>query len=176
MTHKLQVVPVALREANAFVDAYHRHNAPTRGCKFCLGANFGDMLAGVAIIGRPVARLLQDGLTAEVLRCCVQPDAPKNTPSFLYGRAWRVWQAMGGRRMVTYTLDSESGASLRAVNWRILGTKEPIPKGKGWTNRGGGRMWHPAQGELRLRWEIASDLIPDPRSPIPGGAQRCPTA
>jgi len=150
---RLAVVPLLLHEANRFVDLHHRHSKPTRGCRFCIGAVWGGDLVGVAIVGRPVARLLQDGTTAEVLRCCTHDRSPKNTPSFLYGRAWRVWQAMGGRRMVTYTLESESGASLRAVGWKILGTKEPVPKGQGWTNRGRGRIWHPAQSEMRLRWE-----------------------
>ena len=100
---KLQLVPVTLREANEFVANFHRHNKPTQGGRFAIGAVYGDALIGVAIVGRPVSAQLQDGLTAEVTRLCVSDDAPTNACSFLYGRSWRIWQQMGGERMVTYT-------------------------------------------------------------------------
>jgi hypothetical protein len=152
MNNRLQAVPISIREANAFVEQFHRHSVPVQGAKFAIGASVGEHLQGVAIVGRPVARMLHDGFTAEVLRCCVLPDAQKNTPSFLYGRCWRVWQQMGGRRMVTYTLASESGASLRAAGWKILGETEASEKGKGWMNRPG-RAWRPVYGQQKLRWE-----------------------
>jgi hypothetical protein len=90
------VVPMSLREANDFVEQFHRHNRRTSrdGGKFAIGASKGDGLIGVAIVGKPVARLLNDSFTAEVLRVCVMPDGPKNTCSFLYGRCWRIWQAV----------------------------------------------------------------------------------
>ena len=68
------------------------------GHKYSIGASDGENLVGVAIVGRPVARKLDDGFTAEVLRVCVKDDSPKNTCSFLYGRSWRIWQQMGGKR------------------------------------------------------------------------------
>src|SRR5437016_4190311 len=96
------VTPITLRQANDFVEQFHRHNGRTtrNGGRFAIAAihpEFG--LVGVAIVGRPLARLLQDGYTAEVLRLCVRDNAPKNTCSFLYGRCWRIWQAMGGRKL-----------------------------------------------------------------------------
>src|SRR5690606_30041013 len=99
----LKVVPMTLREANDFVEQYHRHNGRTarNGGKFAIGATTGDRLVGVAIVGRPLARHLDDSYTAEVLRVCVLPDAPKGTCSFLYARCWRIWAAMGGTRLVT---------------------------------------------------------------------------
>src|SRR4051812_5557777 len=109
----LEPIPMSIQDANEFVDQHHRHNKRVLSAKFAIGASDGERLVGVAIIGRPIARLMQDGWTAEVNRVCVLHDAPKGTNSFLYGRAWRIWQQMGGKRMLTYTLTSESGASLR---------------------------------------------------------------
>jgi hypothetical protein len=148
----LKSIPIELKEANEFVISYHRHNKPVAGHKFSIGASDGERLIGVAIVGRPIARHLQDGMTAEVLRCCVLPNAPKGSCSFLYSRAWKAWSAMGGAKMITYTLDTEPGSSLRGVNWKIVNQSPPV-NGKGWTNRPG-REWQSVHGQGRLRWEI----------------------
>jgi hypothetical protein len=152
MTRALLAVPIGTTEANAFVLSYHRHNKPVVGAKFSIGASDGTRLVGVAIVGRPVARKLDDGATAEVTRVCVLDDAPKGTPSFLYSRCWRAWSAMGGARMVTYTLQSESGASLRGAGWRVVGQSPAWKEGKGWATRPG-REWQAVIGQQKLRWE-----------------------
>lgn len=146
---------MSLREANDFVENFHRHSERTArdGGKFAIGASSDDNLVGVAIVGLPVARMLADGFTAEVLRMCAAPDAPKNTCSFLYGRCWRIWQQMGGLRMVTYTLQTESGASLRGAGWKIVG-ETSVKKGA-WQNRPG-RKWQPIYGQLKFRWEASN--------------------
>lgn len=151
----LTVVPMTLREANDFVEAYHRHNGRTSrdGGKFAIGASDGEQLVGVAIVGRPLARLLNDAYTAEVLRACAVDAAPKGTCLFLYGRCWRIWQQMGGRRMVTYTLTTDSGASLRGAGWKIIG--ESRPSG-GWDRQGRARQWQSIYGQQKFRWEVAS--------------------
>jgi hypothetical protein len=152
---KLIAVPITLREANDFVESYHRHNKRTArdGGKFAVGAS-ADQLVGVAIVGNPISATFMDGFTAEVLRTCVQEDAPRNVNSFLYGVCWRVWRAMGGRRLVTYTLRSESGASLRGAGWKIVG--EVRPTEDGWRkNDHLRREWQPVQGQQKLRWEKA---------------------
>lgn len=73
----LELQPITLREANRFVLDHHRHHGPVhgpvRGCLFCVAINNGSEVIGVAIVGRPVSRMLQDGYTAEVLRVCVLP-------------------------------------------------------------------------------------------------------
>lgn len=152
----MNVLPITLREANDFVEQYHRHNGRTSkdGGRFAIGASAERGLVGVAIVGRPLARLLQDGLTAEVLRVCTLSDAPKNTCSFLYGRCWRIWQAMGGQRLVTYTLASESGSSLRGAGWKIMGNVSP--NAKGWNRDGRNRDWQPIYGQQKFRWEAAA--------------------
>ena len=147
---KLEVTPVSLREANEFVENFHRHNKPTQGGKFAIGAIYDNELVGVAVVGRPVSATLDDGLTAEVTRVCVVDHAPKNSCSFLYGRCWRIWQQMGGKRMVTYTLQEESGSALRGAGWKIVGEVKPHDR---WTPKGGNRNWQPIYGQLKFRWE-----------------------
>ena len=150
----MTVVPITLREANDFVESFHRHNGRTSrdGGKFAIGVVMDGSLIGVAIVGRPLSRCLDDSFTAEILRTCVLDSAPKGTNSFLYSRCWRIWQAMGGLKMVTYTLETESGASLKGAGWnmpvKVLGHKN------GWSSTGRSREWQPIYGQQKFRWEI----------------------
>ena len=151
---KLQVVPMTLREANDFVVNFHRHNTRTarNGGKFAIGASYNGQLVGIAIVGNPISATFMDGFTAEILRTCTRPDAPRNTNSFLYGACWRVWRAMGGMKLITYTLQTESGASLRGAGWKICGEVKPTEKG--WRkNDHLSRIWQPVMGQLKFRWE-----------------------
>ena len=146
----LAVAPTTLREANEFVANFHRHSKPTQGGRFAIAAVFDQNIVGVAIVGRPVSQTLQDGLTAEITRLCVSKDAPKNTCSFLYGRCWRIWQQMGGNRMITYTLQSETGTSLKGAGWTVMGQVKPHDR---WTKKGGNREWQTVYVQLKFRWE-----------------------
>lgn len=144
----LALTPITLREANAFVDAHHRHHKPARGCILCVAVSEGNVVRGVAIVGRPVSRMLDDGWTAEVVR--VATDGARNACSMLYGASWRAARALGYRRLVTYTLPEEGGASLRAAGWRCLGEAG----GGSWDRKGRPRVdLHPTQ--VKLRWEAA---------------------
>lgn len=116
MSDRLRVVPLELPEANAFVARHHRHSAPVVGHRWSIGAALGDDLHGVAIVGRPVARMRQDGRTLEVLRLCT--DGYRNACSFLYGAAWRAARALGWEAMGTYIRKDEDGTSLKAAGWR----------------------------------------------------------
>lgn len=116
----LALTPINLDEANAFVAKHHRHHKPVPGAKFCIAVSDGDSVRGVAIVGRPVARMSDNGFTLEVNRCCT--DGTKNACSILYGAARRAAWALGYKRLVTYTLPEEGGASLRAAGWKLLGT------------------------------------------------------
>lgn len=116
---KLAAVPISLEEANAFVSEHHRHHRAVIGHKFSIGAALGDKVVGVVIVGRPVSRHRDDGLTLEVTRLCT--DGSQNACSFLYGAAARAAFALGYKRIGTYILKSENGASLRASNWRLIG-------------------------------------------------------
>jgi hypothetical protein len=153
---RLLLVPLSVREANDFVESFHRHNGRTTrdSGKFAIGCSTGDELVGAAIVGRPLSRHLDDGWTAEVLRCCTSSAAPKGACSFLYGACWHAWRAMGGKRIVTYTLASESGASLRGAGWRIVAQC----RAGDWSRPQLGRMraWQPIYGQQKFRWEMAS--------------------
>lgn len=115
----LTICPVTLNQANAFVVMLHRHHGAVTGHKFAIGCLDGDRLCGVCIVGRPVARCLDDGQTAEITRLCT--DGTRNACSKLYAAAWRVCRAMGYVRLFTYILDTEPGTSLRAAGFRFDG-------------------------------------------------------
>ncbi|WP_326550148.1 XF1762 family protein [Micromonospora sp. NBC_01813] len=114
-------------------------------------ADQDDVLVGVAVVGRPVARLLDDGLTLEVTR--VATDGTRNANSLLYAAAWQAARALGYRRLVTYTQDGESGASLRASGWRIVASRPPQP---GWSRPSRPRVDHGTADIARSRWEPSS--------------------
>lgn len=113
----MRIVPMSLRQANDFVERWHRHSARTSndGGKFAIGLMHEGQLVGCAIVGRPVARMLQVEGAAELLRLCTSPEAPKGSGSKLYARCRRIWQQMGGTKLHTYTLTHESGASMRGA-------------------------------------------------------------
>lgn len=145
----MTVFPLTRDAALEIIGRYHRHNSRPVGYRFALGARHEGELVGVVVVGRPVGRAFNFEEVAEVNRLCVVPTAPKNTCSFLYGAARRVWFAMGGKRVITYTLQAESGASLRGAGWtpKVL----PARKGKGWLSRD--REYQPVFSALKLRWE-----------------------
>jgi hypothetical protein len=155
----MHIVNLTLKEANAFVQMHHRHSKPVQGHKFSIGVATPDgELIGVAIVGRPVARKLDDGVTAEVTRMCVR-DGHKNLCSKLYRQAWSAWSCLGGHRLVTYTLASESGASLSGAGFVKATTSPAWKSGKGWTTRAG-REWQPVHAEGKVRWELATGERP----------------
>ncbi len=111
----LKIRPIHLRAANEFVKMYHRHNLPTVGGKFAVSCYQDERLCGVAICGRPTARNADNGLTLEIYRNCT--DGTRNACSKLYGACVRVARNMGYEKVITYTLASENGASLKASNF-----------------------------------------------------------
>jgi hypothetical protein len=149
------IIPIGLDEANIFISDYHRHSAPVpnAGNRFAIGLMSDSHLVGVAIVSRPSARLMCDGVTAEVRRLCVSPEAPRNACSMLYGRCWRIWQQMGGRRMITYTLQAESGASLRGAGWKIMGE---VKGNRQWSCKSRPRSHKEIYREPKFRWEVAA--------------------
>ena len=147
---RLTIIPMTLAEANAFVEKWHRHHSPVPGCKFCIGVAL-DYVCGVAIVGRPVARLLDDGWTLEVNRTCT--DGTKNANSMLYGACRRVAFALGYKKLITYTLPEEGGVSLTAAGWKCMGEAG----GGTWDRTSRPRVdTHPTQ--TKLRWEALHPL------------------
>jgi hypothetical protein len=116
----MNLQPITLKEARRFVDTYHRHHKAPQGGLFAIGLADNDQIVGVAIVGRPVARMLDNGYTAEVTRLCVK-DGYRNACSMLYSACWRAARAMGYKRLITYILKSESGSSLTASGYKFVG-------------------------------------------------------
>jgi len=115
----LTIVPLSIDAANEFVRQYHRHHVPVIGHKFSIGVcDDQGTLRGAAIIGRPVSRVRDDGLTLEVTRLVT--DGCPNACSAMYAAAWRAAKAMGYLRIGTYILATEPGTSLRAAGWKML--------------------------------------------------------
>jgi len=115
----LELFPINQRDAKIFVNQYHRHHKAPVGSVFQIACVKDNKVVGVVIVGRPVARRLQDGRTLEVTRLCT--DGTKNVCSMLYAAAWRAGKAIGYKRMVTYILESEKGTSLLAAGWKYIG-------------------------------------------------------
>lgn len=149
MPQKLRHIRIGLDEANAFVTAHHRHHKPVVGHLFSLGASVGDQIVGVAIVGRPVSRFRDDGLTAEVTRLCT--DGHRNACSFLYGATARAAFALGFKRIGTYILSSEPGTSLMGTGWRMIGETP----GKSWSVPSRPRVdKHPLQKKMLFEKEL----------------------
>lgn len=124
---QLKIIPIHFAEACEFIKQHHRHHKPPQGHKFSIAVSDGENIIGVAVVGRPVSRRLDDGYTAEVTRLC--SNGTKNVCSMLYAACWRAAKAMGYLQLITYILDSEEGTSLKAAGWHCIG-------------KAGGKSWN----------------------------------
>lgn len=146
----LRIVPISLRDAQAFIKMHHRHNLPPRGWKFGMAlVDSMNKLVGVVTAGRPVARMFDNGFTLEVNRTCT--DGARNANSMLYGAAWRVAKNMGYERAITYIQGEETGVSLRAAGWVKV---KDIPPAPGWDRPGRPRDEIGSGNTARQLWEI----------------------
>lgn len=140
---KMQIVPIFQDEAFEFVSKYHRHHKKPVGSVFQIAVALDTKVVGVAIVGRPVSRHLQDGWTLEVNRLCT--DGTKNACSMLYSACWRITKEMGYRKLITYILNTEPGTSLTAAGWKLIGEAG----GKSWNVKSRPRIdTHPLQKKL----------------------------
>jgi hypothetical protein len=145
----LEIVPMNISDAKEFVAQYHRHHLPPVGALFAIGAAADGVIVGAAIVGRPVARGSNDGWTAEVTRLAT--TGQRNACSMLYRACWRAARSMGYKRLVTYTLATELGGSLRGAGFKCLGT---VP-GRTWSCTSRPRVdRHPTQD--KFRWECSA--------------------
>lgn len=152
-----RVIPLDLRTANAFIEEHHRHNGPTAGHKFSIGLEENGQLVGVGIAGRPICRQLDNGRTLELRRICVKENT-QNGCSMLIGRLKRIGQLMGYERIITYTLQRESGSSLRAVSAHCVAVAKPSK----WDRKGKPRKHKAVYDEPKFRWELQG--LPDGRT------------
>ena len=141
----MKITPCSLKYANEFVTDYHRHHKAVMGCKFCIALQGENGTVGVAICGRPVSRYLDDGKTLEINRLCT--NGARNACSMLYGACVRIAKEMGYKKVITYILESENGASLKASNF----VNEGIAGGKMWTGKRSGRD-NGVPKEMKQRW------------------------
>lgn len=146
----MDIVPIKFKEACLFVKKHHRHHLPPAGHVFSLACAVDEDIVGVAIVGRPIARTLDNGLTAEVTRLCT--DGTKNACSMLYAAAWRAARAIGYKKLIAYILNTEKGTSLTAAGWTLVGECG----GGSWNCKSRPRVdRHPQQ--KKLRFEVTND-------------------
>lgn len=151
---KLHVVPCDLDEANFFIGLHHRHHPPVRGYKFAVAVATLNMngdtpqftVVGVATVGRPNARMKQDGWTLEVTRNCT--DGTHNAASKLYAQCAKAAMALGYKKLITYTLKREAGSSLRAAGFRVVAEV----RGQHWDRPSRRRKL--TEIEPKQRWEL----------------------
>lgn len=152
MKGELVLRPMHYRGACAFIEKHHRHHRPPQGYKYAVAVSKEDKIVGVAVAGRPLSRYLDDGWTLEVTRVC--SDGTKNVCSMLYAACRRIAKEMGYKQLVTYTLDTESGISLKAAGW----TRAGKAGGKSWNVPGRPRndlhLINPALGQLKIKYCI----------------------
>lgn len=164
----MKLLAVTFAQAAAFVAAHHRHNKPpvshkfsvglegdaTHACVHCWGVRqWPPRLIGVAVVGRPVARALDDVVTVEVTRTCVV-TGQRNANSMLYGACARAAKALGHTRIITYTQHGETGASLRGAGWKLVAE---LPARGNWADSSvtRPRSVDGTQGGVpRMRWEL----------------------
>lgn len=145
----MNAIPLELKEANEYIDRLHRHHKPVYRDKFRFGAvNESGELCGVIQLARPVSRMLDDGKTIEVVRCCT--DGSYNACSFLYSRAARIAKEMGYKKIITYILQSESGTSLKASGWNLSSSN---CGGGSWDRPSRHRISEGYPTEKKQRWE-----------------------
>lgn len=154
----LIVRPTTLREANDFVQSHHRHNGRTSrdGGRFAVACYHQDSIVGVAIVGNPLSATYMNkdkyGSVAEVLRTCTNADAPKGSVSFLYGVCTRICREMGFDLIISYTLEDESGASLKGAGWSQAALTRPCAPG--WRKKDHiQREYQEVMGFVKRRWE-----------------------
>ena len=140
------IVPLNLKTANEYVLKNHRHHKPSNRHKFSIGLSLNNVLIGVAICGRPVARGSDNGFTLEVSRLCT--DGSDNACSKLYGACARIAKEMGYLKIQTYILQSESGTTLKASGWKM----EAITAGGQWKYTNGKPRRTDQPTEPKQRW------------------------
>lgn len=113
---RLRVVPCSVEKAKEYVESIHRHHTASTSARYCVAVvDDTGLVRGVAMVGRPVARVLDDGWTLEVNR--VATDGCENACSALYGAARRIAHALGYSRLITYIREDEPGTSMKASGW-----------------------------------------------------------
>lgn len=154
---RLQCRPIARAEATAWLRAHHRHLPPPAGWLFGVAVECDGALVHVAVLGRPTARALQNGRTAEVTRCASPSGAPAtpHAASMALAALARAATALGYTRVVSYTRADERGTTYRAAGWRPTA----VTRGGEWS-RPSRRRDPAAQPIRKVRWETGPAAAP----------------
>lgn len=150
---QLRIRPCTFALACAFVTIKHRHHLKPQGHKFSVCCVFEGKTVGVAMVGRPVARNLDNGLTVEVTRLCT--DGTKNACSKMYSACRRIAFEMGYDKIVTYILESETGHSLLVSGWDCEGEAG----GGAWRHKGGVPRKNEHPLGKKTRWTSTNPLV-----------------
>lgn len=162
MSKEIETKPITIKEANKFVKEHHRHHRPTSNNtgKWALSVidKKTNEILGVLIVGNPVSATFMDGYTLEITRLCIKENAPKGSASFLISKCSKIWKIMGGKKIITYTLCYESGASMKGAGWIKTGEVKPH---NNWKNKsvmdGKKRDVLEVYSIKKNRWEISFD-------------------
>ena len=144
---------VKLEQAQRFISAVHRHSEPLKRHMFTIGASeqgvadINFLYDGIVSIDNPSSAWSQYDFVAEIRRLAVTEYAPKNTASFLLGKAKQACFALGYELIVTYTKGYESGSSLKAA-----GFSADKLTGKAFTD---------GSVETLVRWGCMRNSVPD---------------
>lgn len=177
LTTEIVTGGAAQAELFKLIDGNHRHHDAPRGWHFGVVARRGALVVGVVTCGRPVSRHLQAQGCVEVTRCCVFGDdrLKRDVASALYRAAFReyvrrdcTWTTEKGKtsvfsKLITYTLPTESGASLRAAGFQ----DEGAAGGGSWARAARPREAK-APVDVKTRWSLP---LPAPRGASKGAAK-----
>lgn len=158
----LRTVPMGTTEALAWIEKHHSHHHAPCGGKFAVGVAEVEggvaRIVCVALVGRPVARMLDaTGTTAELTRSA-SDGTTKNAASMCIAAAARAALTLGYERVVSYTILGEAGTSYLAAGWHITGlTGDPNGSGDGWHSRPGRTVIQPS---VKVRWETGPRALP----------------
>lgn len=165
MTSGYLVRPVTVTAAKAWVRQVHRHLPEIQGGLFASSVWNEDGPAAMGIAINPPRVWLGTGRIV-IGRVAAMPDlepvgdhaAPACT--MIYASLCRAAKALGWREAWTYTLPSESGASLRAAGFIYMGET----RGEEW-DRPSRRRKAAVSPAKKGRWMRV--LAPNPRSNTP---------
>jgi len=137
---KLRLFPATLKQANEMIEQLHRHHKRVVGHRFSIGCEDElNIIHGIAVVGRPVAREVNQYRVAEVTR--LVSDGTRHVCSKLYSACARAALAMGFDWIQTSILEDEVGISLIAAGWHF----DHMIKGRDWNcpSRSGRRTDQP---------------------------------
>lgn len=146
--------PSGFRDQAFSFMVHHRHHEAPTGHKFSIEMYNAGVRVGVAVVSRPVSRVLakNEPTTMEVTRVCthaVHRAMTKNASSKLYSACCKKAKKLGATKLITYTLfEEESGHSLVASGW----VPTQISAGGSW-NRSSRAREDKAPTGRKVRWE-----------------------